>query len=175
MAGGAHIELIKCIACILYGAGAGAGCWVLGAGCWMLGSGLSVIILSQEALLSSRRHSCKLLSSASGPVALRYKLLILLDPQLAPQALLAMGPVWRGISCRCPGFTTGLTITSPPRCCTTELFTEEDPSNPKNPLSQLAVHFRLFGFSQIPPTKKAQQGLGTASCGVGFWGIWVTV
>ena len=54
----------------------GAGCWVLSAGCWVLGSELSVIILSQEALLSSRRHSCKLLSLASGLVALRYKLLI---------------------------------------------------------------------------------------------------
>jgi len=131
---------------------------VLGAGCWMLGSGLSVIILSQEALLSSRRHSCKLLSSASGPVALRYKLLILLDPQLAPQALLAMGPVWRGISCRCPRLTAGLTTTLPPRCCTTELFTEEDPPNPKNPLSQLAVHFRLFGFPRFPQQKRPNRG-----------------
>ena len=48
------------------------------------------------------------------------------------------------------------------------------PPKPRKPTSQLAVHFRLFGFFPGPQTKKAQQGLGTASCEWVFWGFRVT-
>ena len=76
-------------------------------------------------------------------------------PQPAPQALLAMGPTRCGIKLPLPRAHR--------RFIDNVLFTmlHDGPVRPpksQKPTSQLAVHFRLFGFPDSPNTKRPNWG-----------------